>query len=531
MLKVLIKKQFNEIFKSYFFDAKKNRMRPKGVIIGWFVFFFVIMVVFLGGMFTFLSVAMCPGLVAVDRGWLYFLIMSGIAIALGALGSVFSTYSCLYLPKDNDLLLSMPIPVSTIIASRLMSVYLMGTMYVATVMIPALIVYWVVAGATFSRIVCGIILFLIISLIVLMISCLLGWVVAKLSLKLKNKSIVTVLIALAGIGLYYFVYFKVQDLIRDLIQNAETYGENIRGAAYGLYMFGRIGEGDWLSCGIFVLGTAVLAALVWLLLSRSFLNLATAGGSAGKTRYREKTAREKSRFGALLGKEASRFVASPNYMLNCGLAAVVLPAGGIALLIKGRELTGVIDGALGRTDMAAVFISALICLISVMNCTAAPSVSLEGKSIWIPQSLPVEPGTVLRAKAAFQMLFSGIPALVASVCAAVVTGSSVLTKVMIVLLPLSFTAFFSAFCTMLGVRMPILNWTSEITPIKQGGAVVVAIFGGWGIAALCGAPFLLLGIFISAPVYMIIWTAIFSAGAFLLFRWINNGGAERFATL
>ena len=59
-------------------------------------------------------------------GWLYFALMGLLAVLLGAFGSVFNTYSGLYLAKDNDLLLSMPIPVNTLMASRLLSVYLMG---------------------------------------------------------------------------------------------------------------------------------------------------------------------------------------------------------------------------------------------------------------------------------------------------------------------------------------------------------------------------------------------------------------------
>ena len=39
MLKVLLKKQLAEVFKGYFYDAKKNRMRSKGAVIAWFVFF------------------------------------------------------------------------------------------------------------------------------------------------------------------------------------------------------------------------------------------------------------------------------------------------------------------------------------------------------------------------------------------------------------------------------------------------------------------------------------------------------------
>ena len=74
--------------------------------------FALLMVGVLGGMFTLLS---CGPLLrrwsAAGMGWLYFALMALLAMLLGAFGSVFNTYSGLYLSKDNDLLLSMPIPV------------------------------------------------------------------------------------------------------------------------------------------------------------------------------------------------------------------------------------------------------------------------------------------------------------------------------------------------------------------------------------------------------------------------------------
>ena len=44
MLKVLLKKQLFEIFRSYFYDAKKNKARSKGAIVGYIVMFVAIMV-------------------------------------------------------------------------------------------------------------------------------------------------------------------------------------------------------------------------------------------------------------------------------------------------------------------------------------------------------------------------------------------------------------------------------------------------------------------------------------------------------
>ena len=65
MLKILVKKQLGEIFRSYTYDAKKNKARSKGATIGFFVFFIVLMVGVLGGLFTFLSLAMCEPMAAV----------------------------------------------------------------------------------------------------------------------------------------------------------------------------------------------------------------------------------------------------------------------------------------------------------------------------------------------------------------------------------------------------------------------------------------------------------------------------------
>lgn len=67
--------------------------------------------------------------------WMYFALMGFTSVFLGAFGSVFNTFSSLYLSKDNDLLLSMPIPVNAIMVSRLLSVYLMGLMYSSAVIL------------------------------------------------------------------------------------------------------------------------------------------------------------------------------------------------------------------------------------------------------------------------------------------------------------------------------------------------------------------------------------------------------------
>lgn len=293
MLKTLLKKQMAEIFRNYFYDPKKNKMRSRGATIAYMALYALLMVGLLGGIFALMAVGLCGPLVEGGMDWLYYLLMGLIAVFLGTFGSVFSTYSSLYLSKDNDLLLSLPIPVRCVMASRLLGVYLLGLMYAAVVIVPGVIVYWLTAPVTAGTIVGGVLMVLIVSVIVMVLSCLLGWVVARISLKLKNKSFITVLLSLLFLAAYYFVYYKAQALITLLVENAAVYGMKIRGSAYLLYLFGSVGAGDWLAMGIVTVTQAALLALTLWGIARSFLKIATATGSVKKARFEHRAVRAK----------------------------------------------------------------------------------------------------------------------------------------------------------------------------------------------------------------------------------------------
>lgn len=533
MLSVLLKKQMTEIFRGYFYDAKKNKSRSKAGTAAYLVLFVGVMVGLLGGMFTYLSLSICGALTAAGMDWLYFALMGMLAVLLGVFGSVFNTYSSLYLSKDNDLLLSMPIPVNVIMTSRLLTVYLMGLMYSLVVILPAVIVYWVTAPISASVIFGGLLLILLISVFVLTLSCALGWVVAKISLKLKNKSFITVVISLAFIGAYYFFYFKVQTLIQDLLANAAAYGEKIKGTAYPLYLFGSVGSGDAFAMLIVSLVILALFGLMWALISRSFLKIATSSGNTAKKVYKETAVKQKSIAAALLAKEFGRFTSSPNYMLNCGLGILLLPIAGVMLLWQGSAVISVLNQVFGaRAGCIPVLLCAAVCMLASMNDMAAPSVSLEGKSLWLMQSLPVTPWQVLRGKLSMQLILTGIPALFCTACIAFIYPFTPLELLLTVLVPMLYVLFSALFGLFLGLKMPNLNWTSEITPIKQSAPVTIALFSGFGYTALLCAGFMLLnGWRLGFVGYMSGFGAVTLALCAVLYLWLKKRGCNLFAAL
>ena len=532
MIKTLLKKQIAEIFRNYFYDQKKNKSRSKAGTIAYFVFFALIMVGMLGGMFSAMSVSLCAPLCEAGAGWLYFAITGVIAILLGIFGSVFSTYTGLYLARDNDLLLSLPIPVKDIMFSRLLGVYLMGLMYSAVAIVPAVIVYLVTVPFSVKALVGCLILLILISVFILTLSCLLGWVVAKLSVRLKNKSFVTVLISLAFIGLYYFCYFKAMNIIRDLIANIAVYGPAIREKAYGVYLFGSVGEGDPLAIAVCTAIVALLFGLMWRLLGRSFLALATATGASEKVRYVARREKQRSAAAALLRKEFGRFTSSANYMLNCALGTLLLPILGVVMLVKGPFLAEMLNDVFGaQSGAVTVLVCTALCMACSMNDTTASSVSLEGKNIWIPQSLPVEPLQVLLAKLRVQLLLTMPALLFASLCTVRALRPSAGELLALILLPQVLAVFMALLGLTLDLRRANLGWTSELAPIKQSFHVLIVIFGTWIYCIALAGIYLLLEPPFGAAAYLFAFAAVTALAALGLFLWLRKRGAARFMEL
>ena len=538
MLKVLIKKQVSEtLYRSF---RRRNPSRSgksggKGKLSGKSTMIIMIVAaLYLVAMFTFFSVGLCQKLMAVELDWLYYLICSGAAIIFGTFGSVFSTSFTLYMAKDNDLLLSMPIPIRDVIISRLFSVYIMSLLYSGLITIPSVVVGLILGGFSFSRLLGGLILVVLISLIVTGLSCLLGWVVAKLSQRLKNRSFLTVLIALLFFGLYYYVYFRIMDRVQDLLEAVIRIGGEIRSSAYFLYIFGLIGNGSWLGMACWT-GVVLLAlGLIWLILKKTFLSISTATPTPKRAVYKEKESRQGSVSYALYRKEWYRFTTSANYMLNCGMPLLLLLGAGAFMLIKGRKMILMMSVVLAQVPgTIPVILCAVCCMLGGMVDISTPSVSLEGSTIWQLQCLPVTSWKVLRAKLMLHLSLIAFPTLFCSVVMMLLApaGTTLIQRILIPIISILNAVFFAQYGLYLGLKLPNLSWTNEIIPIKQSAPIFFVVFTGIGLSFAFGGAYLLLRGAIGATAWMSIFAVLFFVANVALYRWLRGPGSARFAAL
>lgn len=532
MIGALFKKQMLEAFSWLFMDRKNQKSRKTGAKIGYIVLY-IFLFGYLGVMFFFMGKSLCEPLVSVGFGWLYFALIALIALVLGVIGSVFSTYSSLYGARDNDLLLSMPIPSRVILLARLSGVYVTGLLYEMMVMIPGLIVWFMYAKLTPLTVIFSILLPFVLSFLVLTLSCVLGFGVAFVSSKVRRKNLVTTVLALIFMALYMVLYSKVYDMLFDILTYADAMAGKVRSVLYPFYHMGLAAEGKPLSMLIFTAIVAVLFILAYLLVAHSFLKLATANKGAVKKKYVEKPLKTGSAKGALLRRELRRFVGSSTYMLNCGLGLVFMVLTAVLVLIYGWELSDALWLMLGTNgrEMVALIAVAAVCTMGAMNDMTAPSVSLEGRQIWLIHAMPVTAWQVLCAKMKMQLLLVSAPSVLLTLAILIVLNPPIAFWFLI---PLA-VAVFALFMAVLGLCMNLkfhdLDWTSEIVPIKQSMAVFLTMFGSWVVVGLLGVACYLLWGLLPAAVLLLLCTLVMAFATAGMLWWMRRRGTAIFDAL
>lgn len=531
MTKALLRKQLLEVFSTFYQDRKTGKRRS-GKSLASYLLLIAISFCILGVMFYLMANVVCQALVPLGFGWLYFALMGVLAVFLGVFGSVFNTYASLYLPKDNDLLLSMPVPTGKILLARLFGVYIMGLMYELIVMIPTLIAYFVNASLNLRSVVFCVLIPFVLSLLILTLSCALGWVVALIGSRLKNKSLITVLVSLVFLAVYYYACFHTSDLLQHILLDPTAIGEKVKGILYPFYHMGLAAEGNVLSMLIFTAIMAALFGIIYLILSRSFLSLATSNRGAARVKYREKAAKRNGTDSALLRKEAKRFFSSSTYMLNCGLGLVFSLVLAVLAVIKADAVAQFLAGMPANAERyMPLFVASGVVTLASMNIISAPSVSLEGKNIWLLQVFPVTGKQVLHAKLKLHILLVLPVTVLLAVCISAVARLQTVAFVVVVAVSAIFVVLSAVFGLALNLKMPNLHWSNESAPIKQSLCSMLAMFSGWVLAIVLGAVYYLLHKWVDPTVFLAGTAVLMTAISAALLAWINKKGSKIFETL
>lgn len=464
-------------------------------------------------------------------GWLYFTFFAMTAFAMMFIGSIFTVKTQLYEARDNDLLLSMPIPPKYILASRLIMLLILNLVFELIVAIPALIMWVRVSPLNIGEAISFILISFALPFFSMAISGLFGWLISLATQRLRNKSLLTVLFSIVFLGLYIFLFSQANFYIQKLIINGSAIAGSL-GAVSPLYWIGSAILGPNILHLVFSLAILILPfLLMYYILSITFISVTTSKSGFKKIKYEEKALRSSPLSSALFRRELKRFLSSPVYILNSGLGILFILIAAVALVVKKTDILKVISQINTKNGIVVTVFALGLCLLASTILLTSPSVSLEGKSLWIVKSLPIPTRDILKAKLRLHIRITLPVIFLVGVSSVYVLTPSLLSTVCLILAPIFFVMLTANIGLICNLYHPNFDWINETQVIKQSISVILAMLFSTLSVIVPGVLYLVLFEGWMSEYFLVVYTLLLIIGWKVTHNWIMNKGSAVFESL
>ena len=234
---------------------------------------------------------------------------------------------------------------------------------------------------------------------------------------------------------------------------------------------------------IYTAALIVITLTTVYVISKKYIGLMTKTVSAKKAVYVARELKGKSLLFAMTKKEFARFLSSPTYMLNGGLGLLFQLVGAVLIAVARPgifEIDPEMAASLGMSadeisKMALPLFISILALTESMVMMSVSAVSLEGKSLWIIKSMPIDPKTALIAKAMPQIILSTAVSLVSGIIASIGLGVGFTDALFFILIPIAFGIVVSLDGVVINVLLPKFDYANEVQVIKQSSATLVSM--------------------------------------------------------
>ncbi|TAH73843.1 MAG: hypothetical protein EWM47_02240 [Anaerolineaceae bacterium] len=517
----LVSVQLWAILGSMFAIGESKKKKTKALYVG-----FALFVVILSGASFFYAYMIGMGLKlygSIDLLPSLFMALTSIIVLFTTIHKVKGT---LFGFKDYDMVMSLPVSNSQIVASRLLLLYSINLVFVIIVMLPMMVAYGLLNGPRIQFYVFSILMLFFIPLIPIIIASFLGTILTYLSMRFKYSNIVymafSFLLLIAMIIMPYFLgnseqaLVEISQIINGQINSIYPLSE--------LYSMG-VTKGDLLSILIFIV-VSILSFMVFSMAVGKVFKRINSTIMTGRYRANYKLERLKSSspLKALYIKDLKRYFASIIYVMNTGFGVVILVLGSIALaFVDITTITGGLDITGTIRDMIPLFFT--FCIAT--SCTTMASISIEGRHIWIIKNLPVSTLMIFASKILVNLTIIA-PALLSSIFVGIILQIPFISVLLLLLAVVSFSLFMAQYGLVINLSFPNLSWSNETVIVKQSTASLISVFSGIGMTAIQYLLLMALGNAVSGMLLFIIILLILNL---LLYKRLVKDGKRQFEKL
>ena len=421
-------------------------------------------------------------------GLLHLLIMQAIVLAslVCFFTGLYSVPGQLFFCRDYDLLLSLPVRTSTVVMSNLAGLLLSNCVYTAFLALPPLIVYgWKSrVGPGFYLLAVAAVPF--IPLVPLTLAALFASITSKFAARFKRSNQVLinlVFILLAGLMAGYFQLANsnrvataginaVLDAIRTWYPPARFFFDALKERS----MLSLL-EFVALSGGLFVLFCAVFGQFF-----RAILSGLTA--TTARANYRLTELGASSVLRALYLKELKGYVSCPTYILNTFFGIVMLTLFSASAFCLGDTAKLRLVQSFGAGAAVPMVALGVAVFCTVLSCTTAVSISLEGRSLWILKTAPVDPLTIFRSKVLLNLSTTWPFIAINSLLIAAGWRLDFRHWLLVWAAPSAYALFIAVAGLLINLLFPKLEFKNPAAVVKQSASAIVAVLVEFASVAL-----------------------------------------------
>ena len=435
-------------------------------------------------------------------------LMFAVSAVITLVTTVMKTDGVLFGFRDYDMVMSLPVSSRTVIASRFATLYLMNFLFSCILLIPMGVVYAVTAGAGPLALVMLFLCLFLSPLLPIVIATALGTLITAVSVRFRYKNLLVVVLSFVLILAVMAGSFGMSNTNMEELASLLSMASSMAASLYPPAVWYAGAAAGNVVDFLLVAGVSVGAFLlfVWVFsLGYTRINTALMSHRSGGN-YQLGTLKIASPFRALYNKELRRLFTCPIYLMNTAIGSVILIVLGAASLFANVPALLASDGVNLPPGFDAGMITRYAPLVAAfcmaLGSTTASSLSLEGKSRWIPLSAPVDNRTIFLSKIAVNLTVLLPGAFIGGILLAVGLHADAAEAVLLVAVPTVFAFFSSVVGMMANVKFPRYDWTSETAAVKQSAAVMVTILTGFGGMILTGAATFALGTVIDGRLAM-----------------------------
>ncbi len=459
-------------------------------------------------------------------------LMMAITCMITIVTTIYKVKGTLFGFKDFDVIMSLPVKTSYIATSRMLLLYLINITFTLIIMLPANLAYGILAQAEVSFYAISLLTVLFIPLLPMVIAAVIGTLIAIVAARFRHSNVINLIITFALFAGFMLFSFTIGDSEEKLGELSAAMTKQVDGL-YPLARMYRIAvcEYNFFSIILFILISITSFILFAWIVGLRFKAINTfMASNHTKANYKMGNLEQTSPFIALYQKEIKRYFSSTLYVMNTAFGIVMMTMGAIAtLFISPETLAQVMEvpqisqyiGAL-----APIFVSMCVAMTFVTAC----SISLEGKNLWILKAAPVSSQTIFNSKIAVNLTVT-IPAVVVdAILITIGLKLSLGAFILLLVMPTVYAFFIAIVGLIVNLKLPKLNWTTEVIVIKQSAATLVTTFIGLFIVMVPTVLFFILHNVNSLLLNGLI-TLIVAAITICMYQYLNTKGAKLLSSL